>query len=235
MMEVKEFSHDVLSTAVDFMYGKDVPEDFNNAKDLEGLLRMADQYLMADLKDAVGARIGEALTKENILETSKLAELFTALKLSEKCADFLIKHKDVVEDEELDELGGAVLGELGKKAMKEFKKSSWMSKLWGEKVDFKKREDFEADEDYKGYVMARVEPKMLVRCNQKSSWKSLSANLYQLMDVKVGDIGCIQSIEFSTVTVKWLNVADPQGEPHPQGQGRFEHLDLLTRPVKFNC
>ena len=232
MMEVKEFSYDVLSTAVDFMYGKDIPEDFNNAKDLEGLLHMADQYLMADLKDAVGARIGEALTRENILETSKLAELFTALKLSEKCADFLIKHMDAVADEELDGLGGAVLGELGKKAMKEFKKSSWMSKLWGEKVDFKKREDFEADEDYKGYVMARVEPKMLVRCNQKSSWKSLSANLYQLMDVKVGDIGCIQSIEFSTVTVKWLNVAEPQGEPR---QGRFEHLDLLTRPVKFNC
>ena len=160
-MEVKEFSHDVLSTAVDFMYGKDIPEDFNNAKDLEGLLHMADQYLMADLKDAVGARIGKALTKENILETSKMAELFTALKLSEKCADFLIEQKDAVADEDLDGLGGAVLGELGKKAMKEFKKSSWMSKLWGEKVDFKKREDFEADEDYKGYVMrnkARFHP-----------------------------------------------------------------------------
>ena len=72
----------------------------------------------------------------------------------------------------MDNLGGAVLGALGKKAMKEFKNNSWVSKLWGEKVDFKKRDDFEANEDYKGYVMSRVEPKMLVRCNQKSIWRS---------------------------------------------------------------
>ena len=133
---------------------------------------MADQYLMKDLKDAVGSRIGETLSKENIVETSKLAELFTALKLSEKCAEFIIENKDAVAEEELDNLGGAVLGALGKKAMKEFKNSSWVSKLWGEKVDFKKRDDFEANEDYKGYVMSRVEPKMLVRCNQKSIWRS---------------------------------------------------------------
>ena len=36
------------------------------------------------------------------------------------------------------------------KAMKEFKKNSWVSKLWGEKVDFKKREDSEKNEDFKG-------------------------------------------------------------------------------------
>ena len=235
MMEVKEFSHDVLSTAVDFMYGKDIPEDFNNAKDLEGLLHMADQYLMKDLKDAVGFRIGETLTKENIVETSKLAELFTAVKLSEKCAEFIIENKDAVVDEELDNLGGAVLGALGKKAMKEFKNSSWVSKLWGEKVDFKKREDFEAAEDYKGYVMSRVKPKMLVCCNQKSSWKD-GSGAFQPLNVNVGDVGCIQSIEFSTVTVKWLNVADPQrtADPVPR-QGPFENLDLLTMPVKFNC
>ena len=114
-MEVKEFSHDVLSAAVDFMYGKDIPEDFNNIKDLEGLLQMADQYLMKDLKDAAGSRIGETLNKENIVETSKLAELFTATKLSERCAEFIIENKDVVAEEELDKLGGAVLGALGKR------------------------------------------------------------------------------------------------------------------------
>ena len=51
MMEVKEFSYEVLSTAVDFMYGIEIPQHFND--DLTSLLHMADQYLMEDLKDAV--------------------------------------------------------------------------------------------------------------------------------------------------------------------------------------
>ena len=82
--------------------------------------------------------------------------------------------------------------------------------------------------------MSRVTPKMLVHCNQIPSWKSLEG--YGPMDVKVGDIGCIQSIEFSSVTVKWLNVVDPQSptDPRPR-QGSFENLDLLTMPIKFNC
>ena len=40
-MEVKEFAYKVLSTAVDFMYGIEIPEDFNNSGDLESLLHMA--------------------------------------------------------------------------------------------------------------------------------------------------------------------------------------------------
>merc|ERR1719222_613482 len=178
------------------MYGKDIPKDFNNTKDLEGLLQMGDQYLMKNLKDAAGYRIGETLCKENIVEISKMAELFTATKLSEKCAEYIIEHKDAVAEEELDHLGGAVLGELGKKAMKEVKNTSWVSKLWGEKVIFKTQDDFETKEDYKGYVMSRIKPKMLVSCNQKSSWKAPgSPGSHPDLLVNVGDIGCIDSIE----------------------------------------
>ena len=43
-------------TAVDFMYGIDIPEDFKG--DLKSLLHLADLYLMEDLKDAGGSRIG---------------------------------------------------------------------------------------------------------------------------------------------------------------------------------
>ena len=39
-MEVQEFSYDVLSTAVDFIYGIDIPEDFDDAEDLESLLHV---------------------------------------------------------------------------------------------------------------------------------------------------------------------------------------------------
>ena len=84
LMEVKEFSFEVLSTAVDFMYGIEIPEDFNNSDNLKSLLHMADQYLMEDLKDAVGFRIGKDLSRENIFDTSHLAEKFQAMALSEK-------------------------------------------------------------------------------------------------------------------------------------------------------
>ena len=234
MMEVKEFSHDVLSTAVDFMYGKDIPLEFTNPKDLEGLLQLADQYLMSDLKDAAGSRIGGSLTKENIIETSKLAELFTSDHLSDACAEFIIKNKEAVADEDMDKLGGTVLGALGKKAMKELKSSwSWVPKLWGEKMEFKNRKDFTNTEDYKGYVMARVQPKMLVRCNQESTWRDDDGK--HALTVGVGEIGCVEAIEFRSILVKWIGVKDGYfGKPTPR-LGHFENLDLLTLPVKFSC
>ena len=68
-MDVKEFSFEVLSTAVDFMYGIEIPDDFNNSDDLKSLLHMADLFLMEGLKDAAGFRIGKDLNKENIFDT----------------------------------------------------------------------------------------------------------------------------------------------------------------------
>ena len=81
-MEVNEFSHKVLSTAVDFMYGIEIPEVFNNTDDLKTLLHMADLYLMEGLKDAAGFLIGKDLTKETIFDTSQLADKFRAVVLS---------------------------------------------------------------------------------------------------------------------------------------------------------
>merc|ERR1719348_454625 len=62
-MEVKDFSFEVLSTAVDFMYGIEIPEDFNNSDDLKSLLHLADLYLMEDLKTAAGLLIACGLDK----------------------------------------------------------------------------------------------------------------------------------------------------------------------------
>ena len=69
-MEVKEFSYEVLSAAVDFMYGIEIPEEFNKEEDLKSLLRMADLYLMEDLKDAVSPLIAKRLTNDNLFETN---------------------------------------------------------------------------------------------------------------------------------------------------------------------
>ena len=98
-MEVKEFSFKVLSTAVDFMYGIDIPEDFYNIDVLTSLLHMADLYLMEDLKDAVGFLIAKDLNKENVFDTSRLADKFRAVALSEKCAEFFFDNATTIEDE----------------------------------------------------------------------------------------------------------------------------------------
>ena len=82
--EAKDFSHEVLSTAVDFMYGIDIPEDFKGVDDLRSLFCLADLYLMGDLKDAVGSRIGDKLEQDNIMETILLTEKFRALELRNK-------------------------------------------------------------------------------------------------------------------------------------------------------
>ena len=87
-MEVNEFSHKVLTVAVDFMYGKEIPEDFNLEEDLKSLLRFADYYLMDDLKDAAGFLIGKTISKKNIFDISKFADNFRATLLIEQCAKF---------------------------------------------------------------------------------------------------------------------------------------------------
>ena len=65
-IKVTEFSYEVLSTAVDFKYGIELPEDFNNREDLKSLLHVVDLYLTEDLN------------KENVFDTSQLADKFWA-------------------------------------------------------------------------------------------------------------------------------------------------------------
>ena len=94
VFEVKECSHSVLETAINFMYGIDIsaPPTLGKADLLpfvEGLLTMADLYLMEDLKDAVASFMAPLLTQDNILKTLRLAEKFTATKLEESCTNFI--------------------------------------------------------------------------------------------------------------------------------------------------
>ena len=91
-----------------------------------------------------------------------------------------------------------------------------MTKLLGKKVEFKKLADFETEEDYKGYVMAHIQPKMLV---------SFNSNTYA--DMKEGEIGIVQSKGTDCVTVRFLEMVSKNVD--------YQHLDLLTMPVKFTC
>ena len=232
-LEVTEFSYEVLSTAVDFMYGIEIPEDFNNRDDLKSLLHLADLYLMEDLKDVAGSLIGKDLNTENIFDTSLLADKFRAVTLADQCAMFLYDNHRAIEDEKMAEMKeGTVMAVLAKKFALESKRDSWVTELFGEKPDFKRREDFVGSEDYKGYVMSRIKPKMFVRCNKRSVW-------YGECYVKEGHIGfVINTNSTANVYVKWLTLKP--GDPayaliNQQCQGPFECLDLLTSPVTFNC
>merc|ERR1719495_883559 len=103
-LEVVEFSYDVLSTAVDFMYGREIPEEFNDEDDLVNLLRMADHFLMEDLKDAAGFIISKSINMENVFDISKFADKFRAVLLSEECAKFLYDNHASIEDDKIAEI-----------------------------------------------------------------------------------------------------------------------------------
>jgi len=90
-LEVKECSPEVLSTFIKFIYGISLPEDLS-VGDAKDLLTIADLYLMEDLKEALAPVLGAQLDKDSILEISRMAEKFTAPKLMEICADFIVSN-----------------------------------------------------------------------------------------------------------------------------------------------
>ena len=242
-MDVDEFSFEVLSSAVDFMYGIEIPEGFNNGDDLKSLLHMADLYLMEDLKEAAGFLIGKDLNQENVFDTSQLADKFRAVALCEQCAEFFYDNANTIEDEKLAEMGeGAVMASLARKfameskkqekeSKKQQKRDDWMIKLFGEKPDLKRKEDFGSVKVYHGYVMSRIKPRMFVRCNKSSTWSGYT--------VKEGHIGFVQDTSSSSIVyVKWLTLK--AGDPAAALIGKncfgpYECLDLLTQPVNFTC
>ena len=52
----------VLAATIDWMYGVEIPEDFG---ELEDLLRIADMFLMEELKEEVGRRLGLEMAETN--------------------------------------------------------------------------------------------------------------------------------------------------------------------------
>ena len=235
-MEVEEFSYEVLSTAVDFMYGVEIPEGFNKEEDLKSLLHLADLYLMEDLKDAAGFLISKTLNKENICDISKFADKFRAMLLSKSCANFLFDNHSSVDDERLAEMKeGTVMAALAMKMLKGPRRESWVTKLFGDKPDFKWRKDFESSDAYKGYVITRILPKMFVRSNQSGGWHTLDySHMYTVTEGNVGFLYGHLSGKQGWVQVKWLTVheqASPLANKSSFGEAQF--LDLLTYPVSF--
>ena len=65
---------------IDFMYGVDLPEDF---EDIQGLLRLSDMLFMEELWEEAGRRLAEGITAGNYVERSKMADTYMELCTSE--------------------------------------------------------------------------------------------------------------------------------------------------------
>ena len=132
---------------------------------------MPDLYLMEDLKDAAGFLIGKTLNQDNVFDISKFADKFGAMLLSDQCVNFFYDNHSTFEDDNFAVMkDGTVMAALAMKMMKE-SKNSWMTKLFGDKPDFKRREDFGDVDAYKSYVRPKIQPRMFARCNKSSTWR----------------------------------------------------------------
>ena len=164
-IDVQECSPKVLSVVLRFIYGISLPVNLD-VEDAKQLLLIADLYLMEDLKQAVIVIMAKQLTDDNIQEISKMAEKFTAPKLMETCADFIIS-KHGYPDEGL-------IAEVPQLATLCFKKQNEKLEIANlvlgtdlSRASFKKREDFNSNLEHKNYIAANLKTGMLVACKEE--------------------------------------------------------------------
>ena len=231
VIEVQECSILVLATVVDFMYGISIPEELSN-DDAKGLLTMADLYLMEDLKDAVAPHLAKQLSKDNILETTNMAEKYSAEKLMDICTDFLHANiGDLDKTNVLDELFLSMPLVAKSCFHKQQRNVDIVSKVLGVTLTntFKKRSDFKSRFEYKDYMMKNMKPDMLVVCNKASPWKRI--NMRDKVNVKEGTVGLVISHDINGAVVRWWSSSDGLFYP---AVGSFLHLDLFTSPINTN-
>jgi len=126
-VEVKECSHLVLITIIDFMNGIALPGDLG-LNDLCSLLAMSDLYLMAGLKDAVAPLLGKHLKVKNILQISTMAKVHTAVKLQEQCCSFILDNIDAMSPQLLDNQAEA-LPMVGKACLHRHRVQAFANKI----------------------------------------------------------------------------------------------------------
>ena len=157
-----------------------------------------------------------------------MASKYSNNKLKELCCDFIIQNLDILDKKKLAELCEA-LPLLGEKALLELQKTKGRpqnsvdvaNKVLGIHLrdPFKKRSDFQSDDAYKGYVMGRIKPNMVVLCN-----KRIRGDAHRSSAISEGTIGRVISIDFTGADVKWIGFAKAH-------RGSFIDLDLLTPPI----
>jgi len=150
-MEVGECEPATLDTVVAFMYGVEVPEGF---PDLQGLLGLADRFLLEEVKEEAGRRIALQMNAQNFMTICELADLHKAKALAVACAKFMLTKEEEMDCEWLQYFPLVVIAvaEETNLAIKRFNQ---------EKMKFKayrsRGQDFDVDEqEYGEFIKANV-------------------------------------------------------------------------------
>ena len=120
-IEVIDCSPEVLTCAVNFMYGIPIPEDFADTK---GVLHQADIFMMEDLKSAAGLLMAKTLSWDTLKELVALGERYREVKLQESCGDFILAHIEEMQEEMISELALPPIARQVIQAIKVMKKES---------------------------------------------------------------------------------------------------------------
>ena len=215
VIEVKECPHNVLATVIDYMYGIDLPGTFSSA-DVESLLFMADLYLMEDLKDAVASHMATRLNKDNILDTFRLAEKFSAEKLEQFCSDFIVTNISVADQ---------VLG---------LSATTISNNIEGG-PDVIKKDMIVRCNTTSNWCADNVTG--LFNSREPFSW------MHPLQVIEVGSIGRIIAESDGKVAIKWKTgsswgyrgiEASAPGLSGLLPRGNTSHLDILTPPIDIS-
>lgn len=101
-MEVRDCEPATLEAVVAFTYGLEVPDEF---PDLQGLLELADRFLLEELKEEAVRRIAQHIDARNYRSVCQLAELHQVKALAASCAKFVLtKLEEEVDWEALQQL-----------------------------------------------------------------------------------------------------------------------------------
>ena len=226
------------------MYDIKIPAELG-FEDAKALLAMADLYMMENLKDAAGSLIADRhLAKANILEISKVADKYTATKLRERCCEFIFSNHASLDKKVLTELYKS-LPNLGEMAWQEMVgkgrpvegAADILKYVLGIDLTkkFKRRRDFQSEDEYIMYVMANIEPNMLVLRNTEERYSTATVHgmddddddSWPICTLPIGAMGNVSDIDFTQkkASVKWFD------DLRDWMIVSFQHLDLFTSPI----
>ena len=229
VVKVEECTSFVLARVIDFMYDIKLPAELSY-EDAKTVLAMADLYMMESLKDAAGSLIADRhLAKANILEISETAEKYTAKKLQERCCEFTFSNHASLDKKLLTELYKA-LPNLGEMAWQEIVSkgrplegaADILKHVLGINLTqkFKRRRDFQSDDEHETYVMANIKPNMLVLHNTTLHYRGTGL-------IPIGTLGKVEYVDFTNKDAHLKLFNDCRDSVIVS----FQHLDLFTSPI----
>ena len=251
---VEECIPEVLSCAINFLYGQNIPADFNHG---HCLFKTADAFLMDDLRDAVIKFFSQRLNMNNVKDVAKSAEMYHSPRLLEECHNLVLANIGTVGNEELKEVALAMpsIAEKALQSMKEQKKEieamKETAKEQKRKIDVmretskKQINKIRAMAEFENHIFGTTA--VDVKYRSKEEFDSfldyamyVEENIQKDMLVKVnvdyaglskGDIGRVVSKagDDSFVQVKWV-----KSMRTIMGFMRLSHfhfLDLITPPI----